>query len=240
MNNSELIEEIKKINWWHKIDFGNGIITPGVDNSPKKLEQIQLDQDLSGKTVLDIGAWDGFFSFEAERRFAKRVLAIDGYVWKQGGKDGFNLARKTLGSKVEDQEIDVMDISPKNIGIFDYVLFLGVFYHLRHPLLALEKISSITKNKLIIETHGELLGGNRPMMVFYPGKEMNNDPTNWWGPNPSAITSMLQDVGFRRIKYIYTTPFVSRLKNAILNRANPTVPLWKKIQMVRMVIHAWK
>ncbi|MGI9011852.1 MAG: DUF1698 domain-containing protein [Nitrososphaeraceae archaeon] len=240
MNTEELNEEIKKINWWHKIDLGNGIITPGKDNSPKKLEEIQMDQDLSGKTVLDIGAWDGFFSFEAEHRGASRVLAIDGYIWKQGGKEGFNLARKVLSSTVEDQEMDVMDISPRNIGVFDTVLFLGVFYHLRHPLLALEKISSVTKNKLIIETHGELIGGKRPNMVFYPEDEMNNDPTNWWGPNPSAISSMLQDVGFQRTKCIYLTPFVTRIKNAILNRGDPDTNLWKKIGLVRMVFHAWK
>jgi len=76
MNNTELSEEIKKRNWWHKIDFGNGIITPGLDNSPKKLEQIQMDQDLTEKSVLHIGAWDGFFSFEAERRGAKEFLLL--------------------------------------------------------------------------------------------------------------------------------------------------------------------
>src|SRR5215203_2039841 len=136
--------------------------------------------------------------------------------------------------------MDVMDISPENIGIFDYVLFLGVFYHLRHPLLALEKISSITKNKLILETHGELVGGKRPIMVFYPGKEMNNDPTNWWGPNPSAITSMLHDEGFRKTKCIYIPPFATRRKNAIINKGHHTLPLWKKIGLARMVFHAWK
>jgi tRNA (mo5U34)-methyltransferase len=240
-NNREVNEELKKINWWHKIDLGNGIITPGLDDSPKKLKQIQMDTDLTGKTVLDIGAWDGFFSFEAERRSARRVLAIDGYVWKQGGgKDGFTFARKTLGSKVEDKEIYVMDLSHETVGVFDYVLFLGVFYHLRHPLLALENISRITKNRLILETHSELIGGKRPMMVFYPGEEMNNDPTNWWGPNPTAIKSMLLDVGFRKTECIYITPFATRIKNAFLNRAHPNIPLWSKTRMSRIVFHAWK
>jgi tRNA (mo5U34)-methyltransferase len=86
MNDAELIDQIKKINWWHKIHFGNGIVPPGIDYSPKKLGQIQIDEDLTVKTVLDIGAWDGFFPFEAERRGAKRVLAIYGYIWKQQGE----------------------------------------------------------------------------------------------------------------------------------------------------------
>jgi tRNA (mo5U34)-methyltransferase len=239
MKDEELKEEIKKINWFHKINLGNGIITPGIDYSPTKLNQIQMDQDLTGKTVLDIGAWDGFFSFEAERRGAKKVLAIDGYIWK-GAKDGFDLAKKALGSKVEEKIMDVMDISPKSIGIFDCVLFLGVFYHLCHPLLALEKIASVTKNQLILETHGELIGGKRPMMVFYPGKEMNKDVTNWWGPNPSAIMSMLNHVGFKKTKCVYTTPFITRFKNAILNRGTPEISLRNKIGITRMVFHAWK
>jgi tRNA (mo5U34)-methyltransferase len=118
----KLRREAEKIKWWHKIDLGNGVITPGIDITPEKLKWIQMSQNLAGKSVLDIGAWDGFFSFEAECRGARRVLAIDSHVWKNGAKEGFELARKVLGSKVEDKEIDVMDISPQNIGIFDYVL----------------------------------------------------------------------------------------------------------------------
>jgi tRNA (mo5U34)-methyltransferase len=206
MISSELKREVENIKWWHKIDLGNGVITPGRDNTPEKLKRIGMIQNLSGKSVLDIGAWDGFFSFEAERRGASRVLAVDSFEWKRGQKAGFELARKVLGSKVEDKEIDVMDISPETIGIFDYVLFLGVLYHLRHPLLALEKVSSVTKDQLVVETHIELIGGKRPVMVFYPENELLNDRTNWWGLNPSAVESMLKDVGFREVKIIYKMP----------------------------------
>src|SRR5213596_771241 len=83
MNNIlELRKEVEKINWWHKIDFGNGVITPGIDITPEKLKWIQMSQNLAGKSVLDIGAWDGFFSFEAERRGASRVVATDYYAWR--------------------------------------------------------------------------------------------------------------------------------------------------------------
>ena len=95
MNNIlELRKEVEKINWWHKIDLGNGIITPSIDITPEKLKWIQMNQNLVGKSVLDIGAWDGFFSFEAERRGASRVLAVDSPVWKNGAKEGFELAEE--------------------------------------------------------------------------------------------------------------------------------------------------
>jgi tRNA (mo5U34)-methyltransferase len=133
-------------------------------------------------------------------------------------KEGFELARRVLGSEVEDKEISVMEISPENIGMFDCVLFLGVLYHLRHPLLALERVASVTKDLLIVETQTELIGGERPMAVFYPKIELMNDHTNWWGPNPSAVECMLKDVGFRKVEIISKTPDHRRLAGAILNR----------------------
>jgi tRNA (mo5U34)-methyltransferase len=139
--------------------------------------------------VFDIGAWDGFYSFEAERRGAKRVLATDSFTWSGqgwGSKRGFELARKLLNSKVEDLNIDVMDLSPEKVGMFDVVLFLGVLYHLKHPMLALERVFSVTKELLILDTHVDLLGSKRPAIAFYPGSEVNRDNTNWSGPNPAA------------------------------------------------------
>jgi len=85
----------------------------------KKLKQIRMPESLEGRTVLDVGAWDGFFSFEAERRGAARVLAVDSYCWGgegPGTKDGFNLARRALGSRVEDREVEVLDLSPETAG----------------------------------------------------------------------------------------------------------------------------
>ena len=139
--------KVEKIRWYHQIDLGHGVVTPGVDNSPKKLRLLALPESLDGKTVLDVGAWDGFFSFEAERRGAKRVLATDQFSWSAqgwGSKAGFELARTALRSKVEDMNIDVLELSPEKVGTFDVVFFLGVLYHMRHPLLALERIASVT------------------------------------------------------------------------------------------------
>jgi tRNA (mo5U34)-methyltransferase len=152
--------------------------------------------------VLDIGAWDGVFSFDAERRGASRVLATDSYCWNGEGwgtKEGFDTARRILGSRVEDFEIDVMDLSPERVGTFDVVLFVGVLYHLRHPLLALERVASVSADLLVFDSHTAMAEERRPVMLFYPGTELNDDPTNWWGPNPPVVEAMLRDVGFRQI-----------------------------------------
>src|SRR5215217_7219370 len=144
MDSEELRAEIQRVIWYHTIPLPGGITTPGVDNTPSRLPKMRLPDDLSGRTVLDIGAWDGYFSFEAERRGASRVVAADYYAWHGvgwgtgQGKAGFQLARQALGSRVEDVDIDVMDLSPDRVGSFDVVLFLGVLYHLPNPLLALE------------------------------------------------------------------------------------------------------
>jgi tRNA (mo5U34)-methyltransferase len=227
MNNEPAIdnlpEAVAKISWFHRIDLGNGIVTPGVDDSPRKLKHLKMPEDLRGMTVLDIGALDGFFSFAAERRGASRTLATDSFCWRgEGGgtKAGFELARRALASKVEDREIEVLDLSPETIGVFDVVLFLGVLYHMRHPLLALERVFSVTGKLLILETHTALPWCRQPAMRFYPGAELRHDPSNWWGPNPAAVEAMLRTVGFSRVE--------------IVARYRP------KLRRNRLVVHAWR
>ena len=129
MTADEIRQGASALRWYHRIDLGHGVITDGVDNTPERLARIRLPADLAGKTLLDIGAWDGFFSFEAERRRATRVVAADYYAWHGlgwdtgKGKSGFEFARQVLGSHVEDVAIDVLELSPERIGSFDVVLF---------------------------------------------------------------------------------------------------------------------
>jgi tRNA (mo5U34)-methyltransferase len=205
LNESVLREEIAAINWFHSIELAPGITTPGVDATSDRVDLLRLPDDLSGKTVLDVGAWDGFFSFEAERRGAARVVAADFFAWhgdNWSSKAGFELARRALGSRVEDADVDVADLTPERVGVFDLVLFLGVLYHVRHPLLALERVAAVTGERLILETHVDLTWLRRPAMAFYPARELAWDPTNWWGPNPAAVKAMLQAVGFSRAELV--------------------------------------
>lgn len=202
---SELRTEVDKLSWWHCIDLGGGVVTPGKADNRYVLSHLGLPARLDGQTVLDVGAWDGFYSFECERRGAARVLATDLYCWDGpgwGSKQGFELARRALGSRVEDLEIDVMDLTPEHIGQFDLVLFLGVLYHLQNPLLGLQRVASVTKSHLIVETHCDLFAVRHPAMRFYPGAQLNNDPTNWWGPNPACVEAMLRTVGFARVEML--------------------------------------
>ncbi len=230
-----LTDEINQIFWWHRIDLGNGLTTPGRDDTVTKLGQIKLPTSLQGLSVLDIGAWDGFFSYECERRGAKRVVALDKLVWDSPaiGKRGFELARRALGSKVEDVELEVLDITPERVGVFDLVLFLGVLYHMRHPLLALERVASVAGRQLILETHVDMNELDRPVLAFYPEDECVGDSSIWFGPNRAAVEAMLTVVGFRKVELVSSTPVVSQPNAGDIRGAG-------KSEYGRMAFHAWK
>jgi tRNA (mo5U34)-methyltransferase len=244
MDRADLPSRVAELRWYHSIDLGHGIVTPGVDNTPVRLARLDLPVSLAGKSVLDIGAWDGFFSFEAERRGASRVVASDYYSWHGGGwgtKKGFELARQALGSRVEDVDIDVMDLSPDRVGMFDIVLFLGVLYHLRHPLLALERIFAVTRELLVVETVVDMVGVRRPAAAFYPGRELNDDPTNWWGPNVPAVEALLRAAGFTRVRTV--TPQRSALyrsARAIHHRLRGRNSVPAAFRQDRAVFHAFR
>lgn len=244
MKAEELLNKrVANIRWYHRIDLGNGIVTPGVANTQRRLKKIGLPRSLKGQTVLDIGAWDGFYSFEAERRGASHVLATDSFSWDGGGwgtKKGFDLAKKTLKSKVEEKKIDILDISPEKIGSFDVVLFLGVLYHMRHPMLALERVFSVTRKLLILETNVDMTWYNRPTLTFYPGSELANDHTNWFGPNSLAVESMLKTVGFRKVKIVSSDPFFYNLAWALKLKLQNNTPFFQRLFQSRVVFHAWK
>lgn len=244
MTPQELKSHVAQIKWHHSVELGHGIVTPGQDNSARKLRRLHLPESLEGKTVLDIGAWDGFFSFEAERRGAKRVLATDSFVWQGqcdwADKTGFDLCKQALGSKVEEKVIDVLELSPDRIGTFDVVLFLGVLYHMKHPLLALERVASVTRGMVIVETMVDMLSHRRPALAFYVGDEMGRDVSTWCGPNPAAVVGMLKTVGFKRVEVVSgLRPFWFRLAKAGYYKWKRGHQFVSSMRSDRIVVHAW-
>ena len=177
----------------------------------RRLRLMQIPEDLRGWTVLDIGAWGGFFSFECERRGADRVLAIDSYVWDTYGMNTFLAQRERLHSKVEYRRLDAHDIDSREIGRFDLVLFLGVFYHLHAPLQALERIASVTRTLLICDTHVLLpfVHERWPLMPFFPGdaRATGQPPEMCAIPTMECLRQMLAFVGFTQIEVKYSPSF---------------------------------
>jgi tRNA (mo5U34)-methyltransferase len=235
----ELQAQVEAIRWFHSIDLGSGIVTPGEDDTPSKLRTIGLPERMDGLSVLDVGAWDGFFSFEAERRGAARVLSTDDFCWSGEGwgtKAGFDLAHRTLGSKVESKEIGVLDLSPEQVGTFDLVLFLGVLYHMKHPLLSLERIATVTKRQLILETGTDMTWFRKPLLAYYAQDEAAGDDTNWCGPNPSAVVAMLHTAGFRKVKVHHRLAPARALARSV----RQTLQRRRLFMISRYVFHAWK
>jgi tRNA (mo5U34)-methyltransferase len=242
----QLRAEAEKITWYHTMDLGS-LRTKGPDKTPSQLRRLCMPDSLEGMTVLDVGAWDGFYSFEAERRGAKRVLATDHQAWRSReafgwgtGKAGFELARRTLGSRVEDLEIDVYDISPQKVGMFDIVFFLGVLYHLKDPLGALERMASVTNKLLIVETAVDLMRLRRPAMAFYPSTELDGDPTNWFGPNVACVEAMLRACGFPRAHCVSKHSWLERAGTAAMKKIRGQAPFFASTQRGRAAFHAYK
>lgn len=226
-----LADEVRQLPWYHVMELPGGVVTPGVDDPRDRLRLLDIPDDLSGLSVLDIGAWDGFFSFECERRGAARVVAADWFAWHEatrGSKRSFELARTALDSQVEDVEIRVEELAPERVGTFDLVLFVGVLYHLRDPVGALEAVASVTGGRLILETHVDLTLSRRPAAAFYPGRELKEDQTNWWGPNAAAVEGMLRAVGFPDVEKVFPRSRAYELARALRRRS----------QQGRAVFHA--
>ncbi len=184
---------------YHSIQLPDGSVLPGlqsIDHLRWRLGLFGLPEDLRGRRVLDIGAWDGWFSFECERRGAA-VVAVDCVEL-----DTFLEARQFLNSKVEYLTLDVNELSARRLGRFDIVLFFGVFYHLRHPLLGLEKAVEMSSDVALIESF-VIPSEVRPvpaMMEFYERAELGGQVDNWCGPTPECLLSMARSAGFAEVE----------------------------------------
>ncbi len=191
----QLADSVQSRFRYHTIELPDGSVLPGlqsVEHLRWRLGLFGLPEDLRGKRVLDIGAWDGWFSFECERRGAE-VVAVDCVALNT-----FLEARELLQSRVEYLTLDVSELSPAKLGTFDIVLFFGVLYHLRHPLLGLEKVVELCTDLALIESY-VIPSEARPIpavMEFYERTELGGQIDNWCGPSPEGLLAMCRSAGF--------------------------------------------
>jgi tRNA (mo5U34)-methyltransferase len=218
--------------WFHNIDL-NGVWTApqhflgDFPNVKWKHISTAFPENLAGASVLDIGCNGGFYSIALKKRGAGRVLGVDvddRYL------NQARFAAKTLDLNIEFQKASVYQVD-EIAGQFDYVLFLGVFYHLRYPLYALDKVVKKVRGKLFFQS---MIRGSQdarkwnenyqfwdmhpfkdpafPCMYFIE-KSYADDPTNWWIPNSGAVEAMLRSSGLEIVGHPESETFVCEPRN---------------------------
>jgi len=206
--------------WFHNLDLGQGVQTAPDHPLGDFLHDIwsfvqrYLPEDLHGATVLDVGCNAGFYSQHLARSGA-RVVGIDSdprYL------EQARFAARVAGLDIDYRLLDVYDIASLD-ATFDYVLFMGVFYHLRHPLLALERVAERFRRRLIVQSMIRGVGGSldvpadapiteraifehpRYPAMFFVEHAFAGDRTNWWIPNEAGMEAMLRSVGLRIVEH---------------------------------------
>ncbi|MGC9336131.1 MAG: class I SAM-dependent methyltransferase [Anaerolineae bacterium] len=216
----EIQSRVDRIQWFHDWQLVPGVRTRGTSPMVERAPFFQIPEDLRGKRVLDIGCADGFFTFLAESRGAE-VVAIDSCP-----RQGFFLAHEVLGSRVEFHQTSIYDLTPAKFGLFDIVFFFGVYYHLRNPLLALERIANVTTEWALIESevmasppattadrrrtwlpfprksHRLASQPEEAVSYFFESDNLWKDPSNWWVPNIPCLLQTVRSAGFPKVELV--------------------------------------
>ncbi len=213
----EMKQNINQHTWYHSYNINNKIQIKGEFDHNPILHMYQLPEDLTGKTVLDVATFDGFWAFEFEKRGAEKVIALD--LEKASDIDwpphqlkdttdemrsfkfgnGFRIMKKLLHSNVERVACNVYDLTPEKFGMFDIVHAGDFLLHLNSPVKALQNIASVCKEYAIISDvyFPELESfGERHLMEYMGGE---SDFT-WWKISASTLKKMIYDAGFSRVE----------------------------------------
>lgn len=202
--------------WYHTIDLGDGVVTPGWFDQRAVVESLPWP-DVRGKRCLDVGTYDGFLAFELERRGASEVVATDiadhamwdwplslraegpEHLAQIAGPEkglGFRIAREALGSAVHKVEVNVYDLSPERLGTFDVVVCGALMLHLRDPIRALEAIRGVCGGRFMsIEAIDPRLSVLAPRWPLARLDGVSND-LQWWTPSKAGHRRMLEAAGF--------------------------------------------
>ena len=196
MNQTELMDLLQRFKWYQRIRLSDELYTPGSVKSEKRLQRIQLPMDLRGKSVLDIGCNEGFFAFEAERRGAAYVLAIDS---DEMARKKFHIVKHLLKSNVEFSFLSVTDLDECKVGRFDVTLFLSVFHHLKYPFLALDKVAAVTSEMAIMEFLVAGMDGAEEPLVF---QRMTERGRRSLLPTRRFLLETLERSGFAKVDIV--------------------------------------
>lgn len=216
---AEAAETIKRLGpWYHNVALAPGVMTnPSNPDYPasrwRVLDQV-IPKDLKGKSVLDIGCNSGFFSFEMKKRGAERVVGVDIMPHL--------LAQSRFGSHWFDLPLELYELGAYDVeslrSKFDVVVFIGVLYHLKHPLYALEKIASVCNETMYFQSvvrgpAGDVdPAGDYPVnevavfdqpawpKLYFIERKFNGDESNWWFATRSCLKAMLRTAGFRTVE----------------------------------------
>lgn len=257
-NNHSTETQIQRLGpWFHNIHLPGGQQTAPEhflgDFPSFKWEKIknEIPGDLSGKTVLDIGCNAGFYTLKLAQRGAQvTAIDLDNNYLKQAK---WVIDQFRLWDKVTLKQQQVYDLAQEDQP-YDFIWFMGVFYHLRYPLLALDIISRKTREMLVFQTltipggeeykakedysiheRRQMMQDDWPKMAFIE-KKFNNDPTNWWFANQSGVEAMLRTCGFEICK--------RPGKEIFLCKPNPENPgiskSWNESEYLSAVNKDWK
>jgi tRNA (mo5U34)-methyltransferase len=204
---------LQSVPYWHQgWEIFQGVFTPGRNSVETMLGNSQVPLDLSGKRVLDVGAFNCCSAFECERRGAAEVVALD---LQEPEELGFPVLKEALRSRrVRFVQGSVYDLDPDQLGTFDVILFFGVLYHLRYPLLAIDQLRRVARGTIYVESlvidqrfladgkdfqsiasYHEVLT-QVPLWQFYKANELADDYSNWFGPNIQAVLQGFESAGF--------------------------------------------
>lgn len=205
---------MKDLTWYHSIELPGGILTPGNYDTRRAAKRIPMPESLEGARCLDVGTADGFWAFEMERRGASEVIGLDlvrpadadwpGRIRDEEirradfgrGKACFEFAASALGSKVQRLERRVYDLSPEDVGSFDFVFLGALLLHLRDPIGALEAVASVTRGSfLCLDAVSVWLSLMHPWQAAARLHGLTHPL--WWIPNRAALRQMIESAGFQ-------------------------------------------
>lgn len=229
----EIQKEIRRLGWWYQhfelpggVPTGNGQDPSYRPETRWKHLEPYVPEDLSGKTVLDVGGNAGYFSVQMKKRGAGRCVLVEPYVEFARQAE---FVRKRFGVELVIVNEDIHTYCLTTEERYDYVLFLGLFYHLKYPVLVLDRLAEMTKQRMLFQSYRTGAGnaaarqqtdcgrGADDAVLNDPGFPRlmfvedlyNGDPTNWWIPNSGGLEALLRSAGLKVVAHPHPEVFVA-------------------------------